>query len=282
MRAKLPYFDLILEDRSLGGDAGETFDRFVHWGYWEQPGSATGTREDFLSAMARLNSVVLDAADLVSGQRILDVGCGFGGTLSVIDRCFDRVRLTGVNIDRRQLEVARESVRPSPGNSIHFVAGDACRLPFPDASFDRVIAVESAFHFPSRQSFLSEAARVIKRNGKLALSDFVPQVANPGSIGRWLQNRLEPAYGRIEVAWPNGRYWKLGERTGLSCFMDRDITRQTLPTYPYVKKLWQRTDGLEASRALVRATMILQWLSRLGVVRYRVLAFRRTHSGAPT
>ena len=282
MRAKLPYFDLILEDRSLGGDAGETFDRFVHWGYWEQPGSATGTREDYLSAMARLNSAVLDAADLDSGQRILDVGCGFGGTLSVIDRCFDRVRLTGVNIDRRQLEVARESVRPSPGNSIHFVAGDACRLPFPDASFDRVIAVESAFHFPSRQLFLSEAARVMKKHGRLALSDFVPQAANSGPIGRWLQNRLEPAYGRIEVAWPNGRYWKLGERTGLSCFMDRDITRQTLPTYPYVKKLWRRTGGLEANRALVRATMILQWLSRLGVVRYRVLAFSRTHSGAPT
>ncbi len=280
MQAKLPYFDLILEDRSSGGDAGEAFDRFVHWGYWEQPGSATGTLEDFLSAMARLNDVVLDAADLDSGQRILDVGCGFGGTLSVVDRCFDRVRLTGINIDRRQLKVARESVRPSPGNSIHFVAGDACRLPFPDASFDRVIAVESAFHFPSRQSFLSEVARVLKTEGKLALSDFVPQAANAGPIGRWLQNRLEPAYGRIEVAWPNGRYGKLGERTDLRCFLDRDITRQTLPTYPYVKKLWQRTGGLEASRAMVRATTILQWLSRLGVVRYRVLAFRRTHTGA--
>jgi SAM-dependent methyltransferase len=282
MRAKLPYFDLILEDRSFGGDAGGTFDRFVHWGFWEQPASATGTREDFLSAMARLNSVVLDAADLDSGQRIFDVGCGFGGTLSVIDSCFDCVRLTGINIDRRQLEVAQASVRPSPGNTIHFVAGDACRLPFPDASFDRVIAVESAFHFPSRQLFLSEAARVIKENGKLALSDFVPQAANSGPIGRWLQNRLEPAYGSVEVAWPKGRYWKLGERTGLSCFMDRDITRQTLPTYPYIKKLWRRTGGLQASRRLVRATMILQWLSRLGVVRYRVLAFRRSHSGATT
>ena len=101
-------------------------------------------------------------------------------------------------------------------------------------------------------------------------------------LGRWLQNRLEAAYGSVEVVWPNGRYWKLGERASLSCFLDRDITRQTLPTYPHIKKLWRRTGSLQASRALVRATMILQWLSRLGVVRYRVLAFRRPHSGATT
>jgi len=73
--------------------------------------------------------------------------------------------------------------------------------------------------------FLSEAARVMKKHGKLALSDFVPQAANSGPIGRWLQNRLEPAYGRIEVAWPNGRYWKLGERWTPIFGQDRGVSK---------------------------------------------------------
>src|SRR5438034_5931485 len=43
---------------------------------------------------------------------------------------------------------------------------DACALPFPDASFDRVLAVECIFHFPSRLRFLKEAARVLKPGGR--------------------------------------------------------------------------------------------------------------------
>jgi ubiquinone/menaquinone biosynthesis C-methylase UbiE len=44
-------------------------------------------------------------------------------------------------------------VLPRPGNAVHFVHGDACRLPFASAVFDRVLAVECIFHFPSRRQF---------------------------------------------------------------------------------------------------------------------------------
>ena len=53
-------------------------------------------------------------------------------------------------------------VLPHGKNRIEFVEGDACDMPFPDASFDLVLAVECAFHFPSRAKFFSEVPMIIR------------------------------------------------------------------------------------------------------------------------
>jgi hypothetical protein len=74
-----------------------------------------------------------------------------------INERFSDVRLTGVNIDERQLAVARQRVQARPGNSVDFIHADACELPFEDSSMDAVIAFECIFHFPSRRRFLREA-----------------------------------------------------------------------------------------------------------------------------
>lgn len=157
----LPYFDLLLEHRAE--PAARVFERYVHWGYWANPASATRDLGEFAAAMERLNTEIVDAARPADGQAVLDAGCGFGGTLASLQRRFKSTDLTGVNIDPRQLKLARLQV-PGP----RFIEGDACALPLPDASFDRVLAVECIFHFPSRAKFLREAARVLKPGGLLA------------------------------------------------------------------------------------------------------------------
>ena len=57
------------------------------------------------------------------------------------------LEMTGLNIDPRQLEVARKEVLPENGNTIDFIEADAVSLPFPDDTFDVVLAVECIFHF---------------------------------------------------------------------------------------------------------------------------------------
>lgn len=271
MEGRLPYFDIILEGRSRGEPASEALSRFVHWGYWEDPSKAELTQASLGSAMERLNGLLLEAADLRDGQALLDAGCGFGGTLASVAASRRGMRTTGLNIDARQLAYARKT---APASS--WVVGDACVLPFASASFDRVLAVECIFHFPSRRAFLKEAARVLKPGGVLALSDFVPR--NPDGRPYWLGNllgdRVARGYGVLGSGWPDGDYAAMARQVGLEVVFDRDITANTLPTYPILLGLLKGSEGPKAAD-LRLATRLLDWSSRLGLIRYRVLSFVR-------
>lgn len=271
---RLPYFDALLEGRARKDPAALVFERFVHWGYWNDPQKALGTVEDYLAAMERLNDLVVEAADIRPGQRVLDSGCGFGGTLESINKRLTGMDLVGVNIDGRQLVYARKQVLPAAGNRVEFVAADACALPFPDASFDRALAVECVFHFPSRLAFLKQAARLLKPGGLLALSDFVPgALGGGGFVGRWIERKIGEGYGGLGDGWRDGDYAAMAQAAGLEIVRDDDITANTLPTYPFLVKLLKRDPAVAAT--MLWPTRLLWWVSALGFVKYRVLAFRK-------
>lgn len=274
----LPYFDLLLDALESGDPAIATaFGRHAHWGYWPEPSSATGTPEDYREAAERLSREICDAAAIADRQAVLDVGCGIGGTIASLNERFSGLELTGLNLDPRQLDRARATVDPRPGNRIQWVEGDACALPFAEASFDAVLAVECIFHFPSRRQFFQEAWRVLKPGGFLALSDVLLQPwFRPAA--RWDAVAFAESgfYSRMRVRCDLADYRKLAAAVGFQVRAERDITANTLPTYPFLLSLGPRPEiawTLQAS-ALVQ-TLTAATLSHFHCLQYELLAYQK-------
>lgn len=269
----LPYFDGLLAEFDRGNEHMlGAFGRHVHWGYWDNPNAADGTVADFAAAAEALCRRVCDAGGVDKGDRILDCGCGFGGTIASLNERFSHKQLVGLNIDDRQLARAREQVQPSNSNQIDFILADACAMPFEDNSFDVVLAVECIFHFPSRERFFQEARRVLAPGGRLAICDFVPlPVVVPFlKLARnFTKHSVDRTYGQVDSRFSLSKYRSLATTTQFSLRHSEDITVNTLPTYPVVRRLQRQAGEMEIERLTAAAELI----NRLGLSRYLILSF---------
>jgi ubiquinone/menaquinone biosynthesis C-methylase UbiE len=144
------------------------------------------------------------AVAMSPGQRILDVACGTGIVArTVAERFPGRMRVTGVDLNPNMLAVAR-AIAPA----IEWREGDAGALPFDDASFDVVLCQSAMMFFPDVDRALREMARVVARDGIVAVQVW-------GSLG------IQPAYSILVAiaarhAGPDAlrllsTYWSLGD-----------------------------------------------------------------------
>jgi SAM-dependent methyltransferase len=273
---ELPYFDAILErlERLPNSSLSRALQRHVHWGLFDSP-TADPTVENYLLAAEAMTERLCRAGRVKDGLSILDVGCGFGGTIAHLNEHLSGCELVGLNIDDRQLARARRSVAPLSGNTVRFIQGDACALPFEDNTFDAVLAVECIFHFPSRRQFFSEAHRILRGKGTLAVSDFVIDADKIDDMTAWTEANSSLAtnfYGVESAALCTGTYDRLARVNHFAVLSDENITDATMPTYPGLRNMLDET-GLSDG---VKATTFLEELSRRGFFQYRVMSFEAT------
>jgi ubiquinone/menaquinone biosynthesis C-methylase UbiE len=269
-----PYFDALFARLEAGDPAATAaFGRHVHWGYWENPEAADGTGEDYARAAEALCRAVCDAAPVADGMRVLDVGCGFGGTIASLNERFKNLDMVGVNIDPRQLARAADTVHMTNGNRVRWVQGDACDLPL-SGPFDVVLAVECVFHFPSRAKFLSEAARVLKPGGRLALSDFLPTPEGLPLLRSQAAGHADTlaSYGKVDFFCGEEEYRKLAEAAGFRDFAGRNITPHTMPTYSFLRGTATGWQSHTTSKAYQTATKRLEVASRHDMLRYTIVS----------
>lgn len=275
-KVNLPYFDLVLDKKDTEDDPLKD-SLHMHWGYWDDPKSARPKdRKEFHEAAERLSRLIISQVDITEGCKLADVGCGFGGTIGSINAAYSGLDIIGLNIDPRQIEIARSRVSAMNNNRIKFITGNACNLPFEDASLDALLAVECIFHFPDREAFFAEAARVLKPGGKFAFSDFVPVKEMDGRgkrIRQMFRRSVSIHFGGGSETLTLRQYDEMARRYNLENTCEIDVTPHIMPTFD---ALLDRIDWAKKGAFVNWFSSRMLWFSqKSGKVRYTILAYQK-------
>ena len=156
---------------------------------------------------------LIEQATIKSGFRVLDIGCGTGSMAVLIKRMHPAAEVVGIDPDPLALSIAERKAKRA-GLAVEFDRGFADRMPYADASFDRVFSSFMFHHLAAdeKSATLGEIRRVLKTGGSLHLLDFVREhsVHSKTPAHGQLIHRSGAVAGRIE-----GRMTALMDEAGL-------------------------------------------------------------------
>jgi ubiquinone/menaquinone biosynthesis C-methylase UbiE len=129
------------------------------------------TRAQGLDQARREPGAVFGPLELRAGLRVLDVGCGTGDYLRIMAPLV--APGPAVGIDLSATLIARAQQRAAAGEAnVSFRVGDAYDLPFPDASFDRVVASQVLLHLADPWRAVAQMRRVLAPGGLLSIGEW--------------------------------------------------------------------------------------------------------------
>ena len=138
----------------------------LHHGYWIRGDESKET------AQLQLVEHLAQAAQIPLHARILDVGCGFGGSSIYLARQYD-AEVIGITISPLQVEMANKAATQA-GVSASFLCMDAEAMTF-HQPFDVLWSIESISHYQDLPRFFTAAAQLLKPGGILAITDWFKQ-----------------------------------------------------------------------------------------------------------
>lgn len=176
-RNRLAYQGLatLLEHAGLADHA-----HYLNWGYHsdsldrDQACHRVAEHEPNQSQARLVLEIIGNTA--LDGKRIMDIGCGRGGALALLQRFYEPAQLIGIDISPSNIAYCRQQHQ---GRRLRFQLGDACRLPHPDNSVDVILNMESSGAYSDLPAFFRQVHRVLAPEGYFCFSDVIDQESLP-------------------------------------------------------------------------------------------------------
>jgi SAM-dependent methyltransferase len=142
---------------------------YANYGYWPRAGMSID------EACNALTELMAGELSLGASDRLLEVGCGYGASAFWLATHVGPREIVGIDATAIRVEKGRDLMAESGlADRVRLQLGDATDMEFEDGSFSKVLAIECAFHFNTREDFLREAYRVLRPGGVLAMTDILP------------------------------------------------------------------------------------------------------------
>lgn len=142
--------------------------------YSKKDASETASGSDHLHIGGeKATRYFFDKIGLKAGMRVLDIGCGVGGPAILAAQDYG-CHVTGIDLTPDFIDTARAKAKAGGlANLTDFHTANAAALALPDNGFDLAVMLHIGMNIPNKTAVFTEAARVLKPRGTLALYDIL-------------------------------------------------------------------------------------------------------------
>jgi MPBQ/MSBQ methyltransferase len=212
----------------------------IHLGYYHntsEPDAPTLARllsyRSFITAKKEFIKELLRVSNLQPCDdklKILDVGCGVGGTARFMAASFPQALVKGISISPKQVQRARELT--STTDQVEFEVVDAQSMASieGDNKYDIIYCIEATEHMPQKREFIEHMMRCLKPGGKFVLAAWCTR-------NRPLSPREQREVRFLEEEWSHPHFWRVAQyedclkESGAGDVHTADWTQQTLPSW---------------------------------------------------
>ncbi|MGM0529848.1 MAG: class I SAM-dependent methyltransferase [Bacteroidota bacterium] len=170
----------------------------------------------------------------IQNKTVLEVGCGNGTQSIYLYNNFQPEKTIGVDINQNNIELAKHL--KNGHEKLEFHVDDAQRLEtIPDNSIDILFCIESAFHYPYKESFFEQVERVLKPSGKFLIADILSRTHKKriSLLEKW-KSKMSFHH------WTEHQYARSLQQTKLSVIHRENITPQVIQGYKDSRNWIQR------------------------------------------
>jgi tocopherol O-methyltransferase len=253
----------------------ELWGEHVHHGLW------VSGRESPDAAVRHLVDVVAQEAQIKSGNKVIDIGCGYGAAARQLAQNYD-ARVTAITLSSAQYAYAQSVT--ADANPTYLVA-DWLNTDFPQ-NFQAAIAIESSEHMPDRTEFFRRTYNVLERGGRFVVCAWLSREAPSSLEIAWF---LRPICdeGRVPHLPTLNELIASAKAAGFEVANSQDCTRAVRRTWGIIlRRMAGRllTDSryraflLDPQRGnrIFALTVIRLWLAyKTGSMRYGILTLER-------